>query len=78
MITDKIGKESQWAELPRKDETLPEFGLKRGLLLKLCATGVIWSVLIKDKNATRGKRLVNIPSLREYITGLPTNYKRQA
>jgi len=77
MTTDKIGKDAQWIELPHKDEILPEFGLRRGMLLKLCATGVIWSVLIKDKHATRGKRLLNIQTLRDYIHGLPTNYKKK-
>lgn len=58
----------EWIELPRQGEVLPEFGLKRGFLLKLCKSGLVMSVHLKSTpDAQRGKRLINVNSLREYV-----------
>jgi hypothetical protein len=62
------GHESQWARLPKPGRHLE--GLTRPYLYRLIAAGKVKSISIVPPGSRKGVRLVNIPSLREFLSGV--------
>lgn len=62
------GHESQWARLPKPGRHLE--GLSRAYLYRLIGDGRVKSISIVPPGSRKGVRLVNIPSLRGFLSGV--------
>jgi len=63
----------QDAEFVDLDGLRSRFAIKRSLGLKLAAEGLIRSVSLRRRGATRGKRLFDVQSVREFLKGCADN-----
>ena len=54
-----------WARMPKPKERF--FGMSRTTLLELSQAGLIKTVSIRKPGATKGIRLIFVPSLREFL-----------
>jgi hypothetical protein len=60
----------QWIRLPAPGACEPRTGLKRAVLTRLAVTGKVKSISLKEPGAKRGCRLINLPSLLEYLSAV--------
>ena len=61
------GHESQWARLPKTGRHLE--GLSRAYLYRLIENGKVQSISLVTPGSRKGVRLVNILSLRAFLSG---------
>ena len=55
----------EWVRMPKPKERF--FGMSRTTLLELSQAGLIKTVSIRKPGATKGIRLIFVPSLREFL-----------
>lgn len=58
------------AEWIRPASVPPFCGIGRSVLFELIRDGVIKSVMLRRKGASKGSRLISVASLRSYINGM--------
>jgi hypothetical protein len=63
-----LPEEGEWVRFPKPGETL--CGLTKGTLYYLYQGGLVLTVSLPRPGATRGPRLIHLPSLQKYLARL--------
>ena len=64
------GVEPEFIAIPGPSQICPYSGLRRGMLYALSREGLIKTVSLRRPGRTRGRRLVVLSTLRDYLRGL--------
>lgn len=65
--------EPEFTALPSPSQVEPYSGLRRGMLYQLAREGHIRTVSLRRPGATRGRRLIVLSTLKNYLRGLDAN-----